>query len=116
MDERRKAAWIGGSVLVTGDVVATEDLVIDGQVRGTIEIGDHSLTIGRDASVVANLAARNVTISGRVQGNVTGSARVELKSSATVQGDVTAPKFTMEEGAALMGTVEMGLRGSTGSK
>ena len=48
-DERRKAAWIGGSILVKGDVVSTEDLVIDGQVQGTIELGDHSLTIGSGA-------------------------------------------------------------------
>ena len=112
MDERRKAAWIGGSVHVKGDVVATEDLVIDGQVQGTIELGDHNLTVGSGATVVANLVARSVTISGKVQGNVTGSARVDLKSTATVEGDVTAPKFMMEEGAELMGMVEMGPKGT----
>jgi cytoskeletal protein CcmA (bactofilin family) len=107
-DERRKAAWIGGSVLVKGDVVSTEDLMIDGQVQGTIELGDHSLTIGPGASIVADLVAKNVTISGKVIGNVIGAAKVELKSSATVAGDITAPKFVMEEGAALSGKVDTG--------
>src|SRR3954466_5121762 len=79
-EERRKAAWIGGSVLVKGDVVSHEDLVIDGQVQGTIELGDHSLVIGSGASVVADLVAKSVTISGKVTGNVIGVTRVELKS------------------------------------
>jgi len=107
-DERRKAAWIGGSILVKGDVVSTEDLVIDGQVQGTIELGDHSLIIGQGASVVADLVAKSVTISGQVKGNVIGAAAVELKSTAKVEGDITAPKFLMEDGAALSGKVDTG--------
>ena len=47
MQERRRSAWIGGMVVVRGTVVATEDLVIDGQVHGTIELGDHNLTISK---------------------------------------------------------------------
>jgi cytoskeletal protein CcmA (bactofilin family) len=107
-DERRKAAWIGGSILVKGDVVSTEDLIIDGQVQGTIELGDHSLTIGQSATVVADLVAKTVTISGKVQGNVMGAARVELKATGRVEGDVTAPQFVMEDGAALSGKVDTG--------
>jgi len=108
MEERRRAAWIGGSVLVKGDVVSNEDLVIDGQVHGTIELGEHSLTIGQAASVVANLKAKAVTISGNVKGNVIGSATVALKGSAKVDGDITAPAFAMEDGAVLSGKVETG--------
>jgi cytoskeletal protein CcmA (bactofilin family) len=107
-EERRRAAWIGGSILVKGDVVSTEDLVIDGQVQGTIELGDHSLTIGPGASVVADLVAKSVTISGQVKGNVMGSGKVELKSTGKVEGDITAPKFVMEDGAALSGKVDTG--------
>ena len=110
MDERRRAAWIGGSILVKGDVVSTEDLVIDGQVEGTIELGDHSLTIGSSAAVVADLVAKHITISGSVKGDVVGSAKVELKSSAKVEGDINAPKFVMEEGATLRGKVDTGAR------
>ena len=110
MDERRKAAWIGGSIIVRGDVVSTEDLVIDGQVNGTIELGNHSLTIGPGASVVADLVAKSVTISGTVKGNVMGNAKVELKATAKVEGDVSAPQFRMEEGATLIGKVDTGTR------
>ena len=109
-DERRKAAWISGAIVVRGDVVSTEDLVIDGQIHGSIGIGDHSLTIGSDAKVVADLAAKNITISGTVKGNVMGNARVELKSTATVEGDISATKFVMEEGATLIGKVDTGAK------
>ena len=109
-DERRKAAWISGALIVKGDVVSTEDLVIDGQIHGSIAIGDHSLTIGSVAIVVADLAARNVTISGTVKGNVMGDAKVELKSTAKVEGDVTAPNFLMEDGATLVGKVDTGTK------
>ncbi len=110
MEERRRASWISGSILVRGDVVSSEDLVIDGQVQGTIELGDHSLTIGPGAAVVADLAAKVVTVSGSVVGNVMGAARVELKATAVVEGDVNAPTFVMEEGATLKGRVDTGAR------
>lgn len=110
MEERRKAAWIGGSILVKGTVVSTEDLVIDGQVEGTIEVGNHGLTIGSGAAVVADLVAKTVSIAGTVKGDVMGSAKVELKSTAKLEGDVTAPKFAMEEGALLMGKVDTGAK------
>ncbi len=109
-DERRKAAWIGGSILVKGDVVSTEDLIIDGKVEGTIELGDHSLTIGQSASVTADLVAKSVSISGTVKGNVMGNGKVELKSTAKVEGDISAPKFLMEEGAVLVGKVDTGTK------
>ena len=109
-EERRKAAWIGGAIVVKGDVVSNEDLVIDGQIHGSIELGDHSLTIGNGAIVTANLMARIVAISGTVKGNVIGNAKVELKSTAKVEGDITAPKFVMEDGAALIGKVDTGTK------
>jgi cytoskeletal protein CcmA (bactofilin family) len=110
MEERRRANWIGGSILVKGDVVSSGDLVIDGQVQGTIEVGDHSLTIGSDASVVADLIAKEVMISGKVTGNVVGATKVELTATAEVEGDVTAPEFVMAAGATLRGKVDMGSR------
>ena len=110
VEERRLAAWIGTAILVKGDIVSTLDLVIDGKVEGTIELGDHTLTIGAGASVVADLVAKSVTISGTVKGNVTGHASVVLRGSAIVEGDITAPRFTMEDGAILHGRVDTGER------
>lgn len=112
-EERRKAAWIGQAVFVKGDVVATGDLMIDGRVEGTIALGDHNLMIGESAAIVANLVAKAVTISGQVKGNVTGNASVELKATGIVEGDITAPRFRMEDGAVLHGRVDA--RGKRGA-
>ena len=111
--ERRKAAWIGQAVFVRGDVVATEDLVIDGKVEGTIALGDHSLTIGQTASITANLVAKSVSISGEVKGNVTGNASVELRATGIVEGDIKTPRFVMHDGAVMHGKVDAaGKRGT----
>ena len=79
-------------------------------MQGTIDLGDHALTIGPRASVVADLDAKVVTISGKLIGSVLASARVELKATASVEGDVTSPQFVMEEGATLKGKVDTGNR------
>ena len=91
-------------------MVADEDLVIDGQIHGTIKLGDHSLSIGPGAVVTANLVAKTVTVSGTVKGDVVGNAKVELKSTAKVEGDIRAPKFVIEDGATLSGKVDTGDR------
>ncbi|MEO8681920.1 MAG: polymer-forming cytoskeletal protein [Vicinamibacterales bacterium] len=106
IDERRLASWIGKSVNIKGDVVSSGDLIIDGQVTGTIELGDHSLTIGPTAVVTAELVAKNVSISGKVKGNVLGAGKVELKATGSIEGDVTAPSFVMDDGASLAGKVD----------
>jgi cytoskeletal protein CcmA (bactofilin family) len=109
-EERRKACWISGAITVKGNVTSAGDLVIDGKVEGAIEIGDHNLTIGETASVIADLMAKDVTIAGTVKGNVLGSGKVELKKSSAVEGDITAPRFAMEEGAVLSGKVDTGTK------
>jgi len=106
IDDRRLASWIGKSIIIKGDIVSSGDLIIDGQVTGTIELGNHSLTIGPSAAVVANLIAKTVTVSGKVKGNVSGAAKVELKSTGSIEGDVTAPSFVMDLGGALAGKVD----------
>ena len=69
LNERRLAGWIGRSIRVEGKVISTQDLTIDGHVKGSIKLGDHSLTIGPTATITADLVAKNVTISGAVTGN-----------------------------------------------
>ena len=105
-DERRLASWIGKSIVIKGDIVSSGDLVIDGQVVGTIDLGDHDLTIGPTAAVQANLVAKCVTVSGKVKGNVKGVTKVELKATGSIEGDVTAPSFVMDLGGALAGRVD----------
>ncbi|HMF95134.1 MAG TPA: polymer-forming cytoskeletal protein [Vicinamibacterales bacterium] len=105
-DERRVAAWIGRSLTIEGRVVSQEHLTIDGQVEGTIEVGDKSLMIGAGATVKANLTAKTISISGAVTGNLTASERVVLQPTASVDGDIKTPRLMMAEGAFVRGKVD----------
>src|SRR5262245_14870966 len=106
MDERRIAAWIGKSLKIEGRIVSQENLTIDGEVEGTIEVGDHNLMIGVGAAVKADLIAKTVTVNGSVTGNVTATERVVLHPSASVDGDISTPRLMMADGAVVKGKVD----------
>jgi cytoskeletal protein CcmA (bactofilin family) len=108
--ERRTNARIGKALRVEGKVIRKEDLSIDGEVEGSIEVGDHNLTIGPGAAVKADLAARIITISGAVTGNVHASEKVDLRVTGSVTGDIRAPRFEMAERSMVTGRVETGKR------
>src|SRR3970040_2349060 len=88
--QRRVAAWIGKSVRVEGKVISGEDLTIDGDVEGSIEVGNHKLTIGPGAAIKADLLARAITISGAVTGNVRALEKVDLRATRSVDGNISA--------------------------
>jgi cytoskeletal protein CcmA (bactofilin family) len=106
VDERRATAWIGQSVVIEGRITSSQDLRIDGKVEGAIEVGDHLLTVGAGAAVKANLVARSILISGSVIGDVTATERLDLKATGSVEGDISAPRLVMVEGAFVKGKVD----------
>src|SRR5437016_12938523 len=81
-------AHIGKSVLVKGELSGSEDLYLDGEVEGNIDLKGHSLTIGPHGRVRANVNARDVVVHGKVEGNLRAAERVELKKSAILMGDI----------------------------
>jgi cytoskeletal protein CcmA (bactofilin family) len=103
--ERLAEAGIGPSVVIKGEITSAEDLIINGRVEGTIDVGDHHLTVGAGASITAPLLARAVTISGTVKGNVTARDRIEVRETGSVDGDLRAPHLAVREGAVLEGRV-----------
>ena len=105
-DERRVTAWIGHGVEIEGRITSGQDIRIDGKVEGTIEVGDHSITIGQSAMIKADLAARSILISGTVVGDVTASDRVELKAGASIDGGITTPRLVVADGAVVNGPVD----------
>jgi cytoskeletal protein CcmA (bactofilin family) len=107
-EERRVTAWIGQGVVVEGKITSTQDLRIDGTVQGTIEVGRHGLVIGASAAIRANVSARTVLVSGAVTGNVAATERIDLQPTASVEGDVSAPRVMMADGAVLKGKVDAG--------
>jgi cytoskeletal protein CcmA (bactofilin family) len=102
-----EGAHIGKSVVIKGELSGSENLYVDGNVEGNIELRNHSLTVGPNGNVKANVIAKSVVIQGKLDGSVTGSERVELRKSAVVNGDVTTQRIAIEEGAFLKGKVEI---------
>jgi len=101
-------ANIGKSITIKGDLSGDEDLVIEGTVEGKIDLPNNQLTIGSNGNVRADVAAKSVVVVGRVAGNVSGTERVEIEATGSVEGDVRAPRLVVQEGAVLNGSVEMG--------
>ena len=107
-EERRVTAWIGQGVIVEGKITSTQDLRIDGKVEGTIDVGHHGLIVGASAAIRANLAARSILISGAVTGNVMATERIDLQPTASVKGDISAPRLVIADGAVVTGKVDAG--------
>ena len=98
---------IGKSVVIKGELNGSEDLTIEGQVEGTIQLRDHVLTIGPNARIKAQVFAKAVIVQGEVTGNVTASDRVDIRDNGSVDGDIVSPRFAIAEGAHFRGSVDM---------
>lgn len=98
---------IGPSIVIKGNVTGDEDLLIQGKVEGTIELGAHEVTVGESGKVNADITARTVRIDGEVSGDVRGNEMVVISSSGNVRGNIVAPRMTLEDGAIFKGSIDM---------
>lgn len=105
-EPRTVVACIGPSVIIKGEVISAEDLIINGRVEGTIDLNGHSLAVGVGASIEAALVAKRITINGTVTGNVTASEAVVIREAGSVQGDVRAPRIALADGALVRGRID----------
>ena len=104
--ERRTTAWIGQGVTIEGRVTSTQDLRIDGHVKGTIDVAQHELVLGRGSEVRGNVAAKSALIAGTVVGDVTATERIQVQATGSVQGDVHAPRLSVLDGGVVHGKVD----------
>ena len=100
-------AHIGKSVTIKGELSGSEDLYIDGQVEGSIELKGNSLTIGPNGQVRANVNAKSVTVQGKLDGNIRASEYAQLRSTAVAVGDITSQRLSIEDGAYLKGKIDV---------
>lgn len=101
------STFFGPNINIEGTVTGSEPVVVQGTIKGKINLtGD--LRIGTKARVEAMVHARNVTIEGKLTGDVSADDRVELVASAAVDGNIKAPKIVVAEGARFRGNVDMG--------
>ena len=106
---------IGQSVEIKGELTGNEDLTIEGMVDGKIQVKGHSLTIGANGRIKAEVHAKMVVVLGQVQGNITADDKVEIAPSGQVDGDIRAPRVAIADGAKFRGSIDMN-RGNAQAK
>jgi cytoskeletal protein CcmA (bactofilin family) len=102
-----ETGWLGSSLHVKGDIIGTEDLLIDGSVEGLVELDERKLTVGPTAKITADINARDVVVYGFVKGNVHAKGRIEIKKDGSVIGNLTTAQIMIEDGADFKGSIEI---------
>jgi cytoskeletal protein CcmA (bactofilin family) len=100
-------AHLGKSVRITGDVRGSEDLIVNGQIEGSVDLSGHTLTIGADALVKGDVAATTVFILGAVAGNVIAEDKIEIGATGSLNGDMNAQRLIVADGAFLSGKADI---------
>ena len=97
---------IGSGITIEGEVLADEDVVVQGTIRGKLSAKD-AVTVEQGAVVEADVTAGPVSVAGAITGNITSSDRVDLQNGARVIGNVKATRITIADGAHFKGNVDM---------
>jgi len=103
----REAAVIGPSIHIDGDLRGEEDLLIEGEVTGTIHLTDHSLTVGSKGKIRADVYAHTIVVDGTLEGDLYGAERVAIRKTGQVRGNIVSPRVSLEDGGRFKGSVEM---------
>jgi cytoskeletal protein CcmA (bactofilin family) len=103
---------IGKSVVIKGELSGSEDLTIEGQVDGKIELKDNVLTIGPNGKIKAQVFAKALIVQGEVHGNITATDKVEIRDGGSVDGDIISPRVAIADGAHFRGSVDMQRKGA----
>lgn len=104
---RGGSAMIGKSVVIKGQLYSREDLTIDGEVEGAVELPEHRLTVGPNGKVLANVTAREVVVMGTIHGNVETTDKLEIRKEAKLVGDIKTARVAIEDGAYFKGNIDI---------
>ena len=100
-------ATIGKNLLVKGQIGGSEDLYIDGEVEGSVELKEHSITVGPNGRVNANLYAKDIVVLGKVKGNIRVTDRLEIRKTGSLVGDIITTRVVIEDGAYFKGSIDI---------
>lgn len=98
---------IGKSVVIKGELSASEDLTIEGQVEGKVELKQNILTIGASGRIKASVFAKAVIVQGEVHGNITATEKIDIRDAGSVDGDLASPRVAIADGAHFRGSIDM---------
>jgi cytoskeletal protein CcmA (bactofilin family) len=103
----RTPAYLGPNLNIKGEITGNEDLRLDSKFEGLISIGGFRLTVGPNSHVDGEIKAREVVVSGQVNGNISARDRLEIKKGSSVIGDMSTARIMIEEGAYFKGAIEI---------
>ncbi|MDJ0985839.1 MAG: polymer-forming cytoskeletal protein [Desulfobacterales bacterium] len=98
---------IGKNIAIEGHIRGDEHLVIDGAMKGNIEMARHNFSVGSNGRVEGEINAQNVRISGQMIGNIKTQGKVEITKEADFMGDIRAKGISIEDGAYFKGSIEL---------
>jgi len=104
---RGSSATIGKSVSIKGQIFSREDLIVEGDVEGSIELNEHRLTIGPNGKVKAEVKAREIVVLGTIQGNVEAGDKIDIRKDAKLVGDIKTARIVIEDGAYFKGSIDI---------
>jgi len=96
---------LGNTMSIKGELSGSEDMTLYGQMEGSIRLPNHTLTIGPDADIRAEISAKALVIMGTVTGNVTVAEKVDIRSTGTLVGDLVSPRLAIADGGSIRGKV-----------
>src|SRR5215475_4268035 len=105
--EGGRSAVLGKSVVLKGQIISREDLTIDGEVEGTVELKEHRLTIGPNGKVKASVKARELVVIGTIHGDVEITDKIDIRREAKLVGDIKTARVVIEDGAYFKGNIDI---------
>ena len=103
----RGSASIGKSVTIKGQILSREDLIVDGEIEGAIELNDHRLTVGPNGRVRAGIKAREIVVLGSIEGDVEALDKIDIRKDAKLIGDIKTARIVIEDGAYFKGSIDI---------
>jgi cytoskeletal protein CcmA (bactofilin family) len=101
------SATIGKAVMIKGQIFSREDLIIDGEVEGTVEAQENRVTVGPNGKVRASVKAREIVVLGSIQGNVEATEKIDIRKDARLVGDIKTARIVIEDGAYFKGSIDI---------
>lgn len=108
----RERATIGPSISLKGDLTGEEDLLIQGQIEGKVDLGQYSVTVGKKGRVKADIYGNTINVEGEVHGHLYGVERIIIRQTGKVLGNLVAPRVTLEDGSRFKGSIDMDAKGA----
>jgi len=103
----RNVAVIGAGMTIKGEVSSQEDLYIDGEVEGALELKEHCLTVGPNGKTHSSVRAREVVVLGSIQGNVEARDKIAIRKNGRLVGDIKTAGIIIDDGAYFKGSIDI---------